>query len=89
MKEEALFYTLCQLLAFLLEPLMLLMAAKAKQLHSCSNLQRSYLLGAISDSAWTGWAVILTSKLVSSAAEGCFPTSGFSTVRMELGVWII
>lgn len=49
MKEEALFYILCQFLAFLLEPLMLLVAAKAKQLHSCSNLQRSYLLGAISD----------------------------------------
>lgn len=43
---------------------MLLMAAKAKQLHSHSSLLRSYLLGAISDSAWTGWAVILTSKLV-------------------------
>jgi len=49
MREEALFYTLCQFLAFLLEPLWLLMVAKAKQLHSCSDLQRSYLLGAISD----------------------------------------
>lgn len=50
MKEVALFCTLCQFLAFLLELLMLLMAAKAKQLHSCSDLQRSYLLGAVSDS---------------------------------------
>lgn len=57
MMEEALFYTLCQFLAFLFEPLILLMAAKAKQLHSCSNLQRSYLLGAISDSV-LGQAVL-------------------------------
>lgn len=50
MRDEALFYTSYQFFAFLLEPLLLLRAAKAKQLHSCSNLQRSYLLGAISDS---------------------------------------
>lgn len=49
-KEEALFYTLHQLLAFLLEPHMLFMAVKANQLHSCLNFQRGYLLGAISDS---------------------------------------
>lgn len=50
MKDEALFYTLYQFLAFLLKPLMLSSAARAKHLHSCSNSWRNYLLGAISDS---------------------------------------